>query len=290
MRERQKNMMTEQEFKAGLTLKLRPTDVVITPFAKSGTTWTQQIVHTLRTGGDMDFDDISRVIPWIETSQAIGIDLNAEQRANPRAFKSHLGWDQIPKGGRYINVVRDPADVLVSLFKFNEGWYWQPDTVDLTEYAMTGFLKQRAYYRHLKSWWSRRNDPDVLFLCYEQMLEDVRNTIQRIAGFIGVPLDDELLALTERHASIEFMLEHKDRFDDYLMRKLASERMDLPLESDGAKVREGKAGSGAILGQEVRARLDELWLEEITADLGFADYASLVDALAQSSPEEPPAG
>lgn len=37
--------------KKGLQVKLRPSDVVITPYGKSGTTWTQQIVHTLRTRG-----------------------------------------------------------------------------------------------------------------------------------------------------------------------------------------------------------------------------------------------
>lgn len=281
MRERQQGMFTEKEFKAGLELKLRPTDVVITPFAKSGTTWTQQIVHTLRTRGDMDFDDISRVVPWIETSAALGIDLNAEQKANPRAFKSHLGWDLVPKGGRYINVVRNPADVVVSLFKFNEGWYWEPGAVDLDEYAMSDPFRRRSYYQHLKSWWPRRHDPDVLFMCYEKMLEAPRETIRRIAGFIGVPLDDELLDLTERHCSIEFMREHKDRFDDLLMRKFATERMRVPFESDGAKVREGKAGSGAVLSDEVKARLDTLWAEEITAELGFADYASLIEVLEQ---------
>ena len=60
------------------------TDVIITPFAKCGTTWLQQIFHTLRTRGDMDFDDISRVVPWIETAPMLGIDLNAAQRAEPR--------------------------------------------------------------------------------------------------------------------------------------------------------------------------------------------------------------
>ena len=53
----------------------RPSDVVISPFAKCGTTWLQQTFHTLRTRGDMDFDDISRVVPWIETSTLLGLDL-----------------------------------------------------------------------------------------------------------------------------------------------------------------------------------------------------------------------
>lgn len=279
MRERQKLMITEAEYKQGLALELRPTDVVITPFAKSGTTWMQQIVHTLRTRGDMDFDDISRVVPWIEMSPALGIDLDARQRAEPRAFKSHLGWDQVPKGGRYINVVRDPADALVSMYKFNEGWFWQPGMTDLEEFALTGPLKQRGYYKHLLSWWPRRDDPDVLFLCYERMLEDSRSTIRRVAAFIGVELDDALLDLTEEHASLPYMLAHKDRFDDYLMRKLAFDRMNLPLDGDGAKVREGKAGSGSILSGTVRAELDRLWEEEISAQLGLPDYPSLVAAL-----------
>jgi hypothetical protein len=279
MRERQAKLLTKEEIAAGMALKLRPTDVVITPFAKSGTTWMQQIVHTLRTRGDMDFDDISRVIPWIETSPALGIDLNAEQRAEPRAFKSHLGYGEVPKGGRYINVVRDPADALVSMYKFNEGWFWEPGSVDLEEFALTGFIEQRGYYKHLKSWWPHRNDENVLFLAYEHMHRDVRATIRRVAAFIGIDLDDDLLDLTEEHASIAFMLAHKDRFDDYLMRKLSEERIGLPEGSDSAKVREGRSGGGAALSAKVHAALDRLWGEEITAEFGFPDYAALIAAL-----------
>ena len=47
----------------GLMYRPQPSDLFITPFAKCGTTWLQQIVHGLRTQSDMDFDDISRVIP-----------------------------------------------------------------------------------------------------------------------------------------------------------------------------------------------------------------------------------
>ena len=66
----------------------RNSDIIITPFGKCGTTWTQQIFHTLRTRGDMGFDDISRVVPWIETSFGLDIDINAEQKAEPRASRA----------------------------------------------------------------------------------------------------------------------------------------------------------------------------------------------------------
>ena len=113
----------------------RPTDVVIAPFAKCGTTWLQQIFHTLRTGGDTDFDDISRVVPWIETANFVGVDLEAPQRGEPRGFKSHLPYGLVPKTARYIVAVRDPKDALVSMFRFMDGWFIERGTVTIEEFA-----------------------------------------------------------------------------------------------------------------------------------------------------------
>jgi hypothetical protein len=50
------SMITDEGVARGLAFQLRPSDVVISPFGKCGTTWLQQIVHGLRTRGDMDFD------------------------------------------------------------------------------------------------------------------------------------------------------------------------------------------------------------------------------------------
>ena len=82
MEERTASVFAGEHAKQGAMLRLRPTDVVITPYGKSGTTWTQQIFHTLRTGGDMDFDDISRVVPWIEMAGVLDMDINAAQKAS----------------------------------------------------------------------------------------------------------------------------------------------------------------------------------------------------------------
>ncbi len=280
MQKLQDQIFDRAQIAKGLALELRPTDVVVTPWGKSGTTWTQQIVHTLRTRGDMDFDDISRVVPWIEMSPLLGIDLDAEQRANPRAFKSHLPANLVPKGGRYINVVRNPADVLVSNFKFMEGWFFEPGSIDIAELAHKTFFKSNAYYKHLQSWWPRRHDPDVLFLAYELMLKDSPTSIRQIAHFIDVPLDDELLALTLEHTNIEFMLAHKDRFDDALMRELSERDGLLPPGSDSAKVREGKAGSGSALPAAIVEELDARWQSEMVSVTGCASYDELLVALA----------
>src|SRR4051812_39630584 len=151
----------------------RPTDVVIAPYGKCGTTWLQQIFHTLRTGGDTDFDDISRVVPWIETAHFVGIDLDAPQRAEPRGFKSHLPYALVPKPARSIVAVRDPKDALVSTFRFMDGWFIEPGTITIEEFAgpwLTGEVREGDYWSHLVSWWDQRDRDDVLLLSYESMI------------------------------------------------------------------------------------------------------------------------
>jgi len=264
-------------------LQIRASDVVITPFAKSGTTWLQQMVHTLRTGGDMDFDDISRVVPWIENSSMLGLDINAEQRANPRAFKSHLTCEELPAGGKYINSVRDPRDALFSMYKFMEGWFIEPGTVPLEEFAQQ-FIDRGGYWKHLLSWWNVRNEDFVLFLCYETMQKEIDLSVERVADFVGIPLTTELKTITLKHTSIDFMKQHKDRFDDAMMRKLSEEQAGIPVGSDSSKVREGRVGDHKEnLSHTINKALHEVWQREITPITGCENYQKLQEKLALES-------
>jgi hypothetical protein len=257
----------------------RPTDVIISPFGKCGTTWLQQTFHCLRTRGDMDFDDISRVVPWIETSAMLGIDINAEQRADPRGFKSHLAYDDAPKGARYVVSLRDPRDALVSMYRFMEGWFMEPGAVPIDQFAM-GWAMNANYWRHLASWWAQRDNSNVLLFSYERMCEDPRSHIRRLASFVGIALDDALLDLTLDRSSLSFMLRHKDKFDDLLMRRKSEERCNLPPGSDSAKVRQGGAGGHkAVLSPDVLRLLDEAWAKEAAPATGFRSYAELEAAL-----------
>lgn len=256
----------------------RATDVIITPYGKCGTTWLQQIFHTLRTGGDMDFDDISRVVPWIETAGALGVDLEAPQRAEPRGFKSHLPHDALPPGARAMLSLRDPRDALVSFYRFMEGWFFEPGTISIEDFS--GMYLQRtvvgSYWGHLLSWWAVRHDPRVLLLSYEQMLAEPEASIRRVAAFCEIPLTEALLARTLEHSSIGFMLQHKDRFDDAMTRAASELRCDLPPGSDSAKVRKGGSGGHAAeLPSAIVEAMDARWREFVTPVTGHATYAAL---------------
>jgi hypothetical protein len=261
----------------------RPTDIVISPFGKCGTTWLQQTFHCLRTGGDMDFDDISRVVPWIETSRTLGIDLEAPQRALPRGFKSHLSWREMPKGARYVVCLRDPKDALVSMYRFMEGWYLEPGAVPIADFAEPWIGREDGmdYWSHLIGWWEQRDNPDVLLFAYEQMIADPAGHIARLAAFCDVELDARLKALTLERSSFAYMSAHKDRFDDKMMREATETRCGLPAGSDSAKVRSGLVGGHrAVLPAATAAALDAKWASTIEPALGFADYESLLTSLA----------
>src|SRR6185503_9668205 len=76
-------------------VKWRDGDIVISVPVKSGTTWTMNIVHQLRSGGDRDFDDVYRVVPWLEIVPAPAVTREqrlakfaAMPRDRRRAFKT----------------------------------------------------------------------------------------------------------------------------------------------------------------------------------------------------------
>ncbi len=75
----------------------------------------------VRSRGDMSFVEISGVVPWLETAYDLGLDLEAPQPL-PRVFKSHVSWEDIPKGGRYSASFRNPIDRSISFCRFFEGW------------------------------------------------------------------------------------------------------------------------------------------------------------------------
>jgi hypothetical protein len=262
--------------------RVRPGDLLIASYPKCGTTWLQQIVHGLRSGGSMAFEEISLAVPWIETAPMLGIDLDAPQGFVPRAFKTHLTLDRLPPGGRMLFIVRDPRDVLVSAYRFMSGVMFEPDAVDIAAFADAYFLRASAagrYWDHLRAWWPGRAREDVLFLCYEDLREDLRAGVQRIAAFCGIRADAALIDLATRQADFRFMRAHQSQFDDQPTLSAFMEHLRLP-PARTTKVRAGRVGAGrSALPAAVLAQLDARWREDIAAPLGLASYQAMRERL-----------
>jgi hypothetical protein len=277
-------LFSQESMERGMAFQPKPSDVIICPYAKSGTTWLQQIAHGLRTRGNMDFEEITVLTPWIEVAHDMGWDLDGPQVAEPRVYKSHLAWHEIPKGGRYIVSIRHPHDAFVSFVRFMEGWFIERGVASLAEFFRWRYppdeLEKRGYWYHLNSWWEQRQNENVLLLCYEEMRADLPGTVKAVARFMGIPLDDQLLDIVVRQSSKEFMLAHKDQFDERPFRRRAEIEVGLPYDGDAAKVTPGAGGDHRYrLTPAIRAGLDEFWREHVERRFGFKDYEALREAI-----------
>ena len=189
-------------------MKLRPDDVWVVTYPKCGTTWTQQIVRLIINRGKDDGLNLRDAVPWIEgfhTKSGDGYELdhiNIDKMASPRAFMSHFPYEMMPCGlpntipGKYIYVVRNPKDVVVSFyhhyltFPFYPHYEWN----EFFELFMKGDVNFGDYFDHVLSWWAHYKDDDnVLFLKYEDMKRDLPTAVAEIAKFIGQDISKELV-------------------------------------------------------------------------------------------------
>lgn len=278
-------LLTEQSIDKALEFKAKPQDVFVVTYPKSGTTWMQQIVHGVRSGGSMDFDEICQVVPWIEACAELGQDLEQPQQGDKRLYKTHFSYERVPKHAKYIFVVRDPKDVLPSFYHFFEGFMFEPGTVSLEQFFHEFFLqgtKSGRYWEHLLSWWPHKDSENTLFLTFEKLKQDLAGSVAKVADFLEVELTDEVMAKVVEQSSFQFMNAHNSQFDDHYLLNARRDVCKLPLDATTSKVRSGKSGGDKGLTPEILQQLDEYWQKIITTELGFEDYASLRQAIDES--------
>ncbi|KAH7948848.1 hypothetical protein HPB49_002793 [Dermacentor silvarum] len=100
------------------------------------------------------------------------------------------------KEAKYIYVARNPWDVCVSSFhmirsiknyNFENGKF-----EDFVNCFLAGDLGHGSYFDHLIPGYGVRNEPNVLFITYEELSADTRATVLKIARFLGDSYADEL--------------------------------------------------------------------------------------------------
>ncbi|TNN74245.1 Amine sulfotransferase [Liparis tanakae] len=122
-----KDRLRPADLEALQHFEIRPADIFLVTYPKSGTVWMQQILAQVMDAAHPDWaeDATNRsIVPWLEGRT---MDNPFRERPDPRIFRSHLPPNMLPLGvkDKQIKVVyvwRNPKDVLVSFYHFAHSW------------------------------------------------------------------------------------------------------------------------------------------------------------------------
>lgn len=175
-----------------------PDDLFITSYPRSGNTWTRFLIGNLIYSKEpVTFANIENRIP------SIYIFPDRKLRRLPRIFKSHDCFD--PRYRNVIYIVRDPRDVTVSAYHYSIKVRILPDTCPVDEFVplfMSGNFgfglladpRWGCWHDNVASWLAMRHNRRFLLLRYEDMLEDPRRELTKVAAFLNIEPDPARLS------------------------------------------------------------------------------------------------
>ncbi|XP_015277293.1 PREDICTED: sulfotransferase 1C1-like [Gekko japonicus] len=160
------------------SFKARPDDLLICTYPKAGTTWLQEIVEMVRSGGDPQKcarAPIYRRIPFIDLVHPVlsGLE-DAEAMPSPRTLKTHFPVQLVPPS------------------------FWEQNCKVRT-------IAWGSWFDHVKGWWEAKDRHPILYLFYEDMKEDLAQEIRKVAHFLDVELPEPILNKIVHHTTFDNM-------------------------------------------------------------------------------------
>ena len=215
--------------------KFRDDDIIVSTYAKSGTTWLQQILSQLIFKGREDME-VAEMSPWIDLRvppKEVKLP-QVESQTHRRFLKTHLPVDALvfsPKA-KYIYIGRDGRDVLWSMhnhhFNANNFWYEalndtpgrmgppiEKPVSDIVQYYNDWLDKDGfpfwSFWENVSTWWAIRNLPNVYMLHFAKLKADMPGEIRKLAAFLDIPVDPATWDAILEHCSFDYMKKHATR-------------------------------------------------------------------------------
>ncbi|XP_075035062.1 sulfotransferase 1 family member D1-like [Mixophyes fleayi] len=200
----------------------REDDLLINTYPKSGTTWMSEIMDLILCGGDTEKTKRAAIferVPFLEYAvpdMPTGTEILNGLKSR-RLIKSHLPVQLLPasfweKNCKMIYVARNPKDVLVSYYHFHQMAIVHPDPGTFEEYLqefINGTVCIGSWSHHVKGWWKKRHQRNILYLFYEDLLEDPKREIRKVIKFMEKDLPEDVIEKIHQSTTFKAMKENK---------------------------------------------------------------------------------
>jgi aryl sulfotransferase len=213
------------------TFEFRDDDIIVATYAKSGTTWTQQIVGQLVYGGDPNVA-MGELSPWWDM-RIIPPEVREAVVASPgrRILKTHLPLDALVLSPRakYLYVGRDGRDICFSLHNHHlhhsdiafellnntpgrVGPEFPRANPDVSAYfdrwLATDGGDHWSLWENIRTWWAARDLPNVKLVHFDNLKADLEGQMREIADFLEIDMPADKWPAAVEHCTFDWMKAH----------------------------------------------------------------------------------
>jgi aryl sulfotransferase len=209
--------------------RFRDDDIIISTYAKAGTSWTQQMIAQMMFGGDPELA-VAEMSPWLDLRvppKQVKLP-EVEAQTHRRFIKTHLPVDALvfSPQAKYIYIGRDGRDVVWSLYNHhanaNDLWYDAlnntPGRVgppidrppeDIGQYWRDWMDKDGfpfwSFWENIRSWWAIRDLPNVMMIHFTDLKRDLPGEMRKIAAFLDIEINEARWDTIIEYCSFDWM-------------------------------------------------------------------------------------
>jgi hypothetical protein len=193
-------------------LGLRPEDVFVASYPRSGSTWLRFLLLELLTRDSAHFDSVNRTIPDVGRHRGCPAILPG----GARLIKTHEAYRSIYQKAVYI--VRDVRDVVLSEFAYENAR--QRISEDFDAFLML-FLKSSVngygtWQEHVASWVDSplESTGQLLLIKFEDLRAHTEGTLERVLDFLGLAADGRQIRQAIANNDVQRMQEKENQVSD----------------------------------------------------------------------------